>query len=126
MKFCLIVDDSDVIRKVASKIVESSGFIAIEADSVEEGLKLCQKSMPDMILLDWMVHDVSGLDFLASLRQIDTVRIPQILYAVTEADPQDLARAYRSGINSHILKPFNRHTLQPALTEISKTVEAFA
>ncbi len=126
MKFCLIVDDSDVIRKVASKIVESAGYIAIEADTAEEGLRLCRASMPDMIVLDWQLPGASAMEFLAALRQIDAHRFPQILYAVTEADSQDLSRAYRSGINSHILKPFDRNTLQPALEELAKNVEAFA
>lgn len=123
MKFCLIVDDSDVIRKVARKVIETAGFIAIEAPDAEEGLELCRKSMPHMILLDWQLPGVSAMDFLAELNQINTADYPQILYAVTEADPQDLARAYRSGIRSHILKPFNRLTLEPALAELAKSVD---
>lgn len=126
MKFCLIVDDSDVIRKVATKIVESAGFIAVVADTAEEGVRLCQASMPDIIILDWQLPDMSALDFLAALRQMDADHFPQILYAVTEADPQDLSRAYRAGIDSHILKPYDRNTLQPALATLAKNVEAFA
>jgi CheY-like chemotaxis protein len=60
------------------------------------------------------------------LHQINADRFPQILYAVSEADPQDLSRAIRSGVNNHILKPFDRHTLTPALNEMAKTVEALA
>lgn len=126
MKFCLIIDDSDVIRKVASKIVEGTGNIAVEADSADEGLRLCQSSMPDMILLDWQLPGLSAMDFLAELRQINTDRTPQILYAVTEADPQDLARAYRFGVSGHILKPYDRQTLGSALASLDKAVTVLA
>lgn len=123
MKFCLIVDDSDVIRKVARKIVESNGFIAIDAETADEALKVCRKSMPDVILLDWLLPGMSAHDFLAELNQVESHRFPQILYAVTEAEPQNLSRAYRAGITSHILKPFDRLTLGPAIAELSKAIE---
>ncbi|MBU1211747.1 MAG: response regulator [Alphaproteobacteria bacterium] len=120
MKFCLIVDDSDVIRKVACKIVEGMGHIAVEAETAEAGLRLCQASMPDMILLDWQLPGMSSMDFLAELGRVNSDRSPQILYAVTEADPHDLARAYRCGIAGHILKPYDRQTLGPALAALDK------
>ncbi|KUO58204.1 MAG: hypothetical protein APF80_03055 [Alphaproteobacteria bacterium BRH_c36] len=120
MKFCLIVDDSDVIRKVASKIVEGVGHIAVEAETAEEGLRLCQSSMPDIILLDWQLPGMNSMDFLAELGNVNSDRFPQIIYAVTEADPHDLARAYRCGIASHILKPYDRQTLGHALAALDK------
>ncbi|MBU2582976.1 MAG: response regulator [Alphaproteobacteria bacterium] len=126
MKFCLIVDDSDVIRKVAHKIIESAGFIALEAPSAEEALELCRKSIPDMILLDWQLPGMSAMDFLCELHQLPASQFPQILYAVTEADPQDLSRAYRAGIRNHILKPFSRLNLEPAIAELAKSVEVYA
>lgn len=126
MKFCLVVDDSDVIRKVARKVAEGMGHIVIEAATAEEGLDLCTASMPDMILLDWQLPDMSAFDFLEAVRTMDSDRVPQILYCTTDAEPQDLSRAYRAGINAHILKPFDRQTLEPKIAELQATVDAFA
>lgn len=126
MKFCLIVDDSDVIRKVGRKIVEGMGHIAIEAANAREGLDLCAASMPDMILLDWHLPDMNAVEFLFALRQIDGPRVPQVLYCVTEADPHDLALAYRAGAKGYILKPFDRETLGPKIAEFQASLDAFA
>jgi two-component system chemotaxis response regulator CheY len=126
MKFCLIVDDSDIIRKVARKIVESAGHIAIEAANAEDALELCRKSMPHMILLNWKQPGLSSLDFLAELRELTTVDFPDVLFAVTEADPQLLTSAYRAGIRKHILKPFSKQNLIPALAEMSNSAEETA
>ena len=121
MKFCLVVDDSDIVRKVAGKIVEGMGHIPIEAATAEEALELCTTSMPDIILLDWHLPTMSALDFLAELKAIKSDVCPQILYCVTEADPSDLKRAYRAGISDFVLKPFDRTTLVPKIAGMHNT-----
>ncbi len=124
MKFCLVVDNSEVIRKVASSIVESMGLIAVQAESAEQALEICQASMPDVILLDWHLPKMSAFDLLGALKQIDSEFFPQILYCVTEADPQDISRAYRKGCSNYVLKPFDKETLIPKVAELTKTAEA--
>jgi two-component system, chemotaxis family, chemotaxis protein CheY len=126
MKFCLIIDDSDVIRKVAAKIVEGMGHIPIEAATAEEALERCMSSMPDLILLDWHLPTMSAMSFLTSLKKINGEVVPQILYCVTEADPVDLRRASRAGISDFILKPFDHTTLAPKISGLVGVVDAYA
>ncbi len=124
MKFCLIIDDSDVIRKVAAKIVEEMGHIPIEAATAEEAFERCMSSMPHLILLDWHLPTMSAKSFLTSLKKISAEVVPQILYCVTEADPVDLRRAFRAGISDFILKPFDRTTLAPKISGLVGVVDA--
>ena len=64
MKTCLIVDDSKVIRKVARHILETLEFQVEEAGDGKEALDRCEASMPDVVLLDWNMPVMSGMEFL--------------------------------------------------------------
>lgn len=125
MKFCLVIDDSEVIRKVASAIVESMGLIPVEAETAEQALEICGSSMPDIVLLDWHLPKMSAFEFLSGLKSLNAGHFPQILYCATEADPQDIAKAVRNGCSGYVLKPFDRETLEPKIKEMLSTVDAF-
>ena len=64
MKSCLIVDDSKVIRKVARHILETLEFEVEEAGDGQEALSRCESKMPDVVLLDWNMPVMSGMEFL--------------------------------------------------------------
>ena len=70
MKYCLIVDDSKVIRMVARKILEELEFETDEAADGKLALAACQRKMPDVILLDWYMPVMDGIDFLRALRTL--------------------------------------------------------
>ncbi|MCH9808601.1 MAG: response regulator [Alphaproteobacteria bacterium] len=125
MKFCLIVDDSEVIRKVAGAIVESLGLIAVEAETADKALEICESSMPDVILLDWDLPGMTAFDFLAALKLVGAASFPQILYCPTEADPKDIKQAVRAGCAGYVLKPYDRESLAPKVREVMRTVDAF-
>ena len=76
MKNCLIVDDSRVIRKVSRHIVETLGFEVDEAADGQEALAKCDEGMPDVILLDWNMPVMSGIEFLTQLRDRPDGRAP--------------------------------------------------
>lgn len=126
MYFCLVIDDSDVIRKVARKILESKDHVVVDTATAEEGLEHCKQNMPDIILLDWKLPTMSASEFLLALREIPAEVFPQILYCTTEAEPQDLALAYRKGINDYILKPYDWETLLPKIDALGETIKALA
>ena len=69
MKHCLVVDDSRVVRKVARKILEELKFEISEAEDGAIALAACRSGMPDAILLDWNMPNMSGIEFLKALRQ---------------------------------------------------------
>jgi len=68
MKSCLIVDDSKVVRKVARRILEDLHFEIEEAADGKLAMDACLKHMPDVILLDWNMPVMNGLEFLHALR----------------------------------------------------------
>lgn len=123
MKLCLIVDDATVIRKVARHIVEQLGYIVIEAETGKAAIEQCRREMPDLILLDWHLPEISAHELLASIRAIRSERDPEILYCTTENDPTDLRRAFSGGITDYILKPYDRESLQTKIAQLGRLYE---
>lgn len=118
MRTCLIVDDSSVIRKVARRILEDFDFTVAEAEDGGAALDMCRRSMPDMILLDWHLPVMDGLDFLGALRQMERGRHPKVVFCASEADVAQIARALRAGADEYILKPFDRAAVEAKLQEV--------
>lgn len=117
MKRCLIVDDSDIIRKVARRILETLNLEVSEAESGQAGIERCQSQLPDAILLDWLMPDMTGIDFLGALRVAAHDSQPYILYCTTENDPEDIARALSAGAHDVLLKPFSREELSTKMMQ---------
>jgi two-component system chemotaxis response regulator CheY len=73
--------------------------------------------MPDMILLDWHMPVMGGMEFLQSFRPLNKKKRPFILYCATENDKIELARAITAGANDYVLKPYDRETLYARIAE---------
>src|SRR5438552_2852192 len=71
MKFCLITDDSPIVRKVARRMLQSLEFEVDEAENGQIALDKCASRMPDTILLDWNMPTMNGIEFLRSLRRME-------------------------------------------------------
>ena len=112
MKQCLIVDDSNVIRKVARAVVEGMNFEVIEAENGQEALERCQVNMPDVVLLDWHMPVMGGLEFLAGFRLYRDDNKTTVFYCTTENDPIEISSALGAGADEYILKPFDREELE--------------
>lgn len=114
----LVVDDSDLIRRVAGKILEDMNHMVIEAETGAAAIAQCQKAMPDLILLDWLLQDMSGHDVLSAIKSIKADRRPVIVYCTTQNDPVDIAKAFAGGAEAYMMKPFNREILQRKVNEV--------
>ena len=97
MKTCLIVDDSRVIRKVSRHILETLGFEVDEAENGKEGLDRCGDSMPDVILLDWNMPVMTGIEFITQLRQRPDGDKPKVVFCTTENDVAHIREAISAG-----------------------------
>ena len=118
MKTCLVVDDSIVIRKAARRILEALDFKIIEAEDGEEALGVCQRNLPDAILLDWVMPKMDGLEFLRALRRLPGGGKPTVVFCTTQNDVAHIARALQAGANEYIMKPFDRHSVQTKFQEV--------
>lgn len=112
MKSCLIVDDSRVIRKVSRHILETLGFDVEEAEHGQDALDKCAGAMPDVILLDWNMPVMSGIEFINQLRARPGGDAPKVVFCTTENDVAHIREAIDAGADEYVMKPFDHETLQ--------------
>ena len=115
MKTCLIVDDSKVIRKVARHILETLDFSVAEAADGREALAHCRDRTPDVILLDWNMPVMSGMEFLRALGAEPMEPRPKVVFCTTENGMAHIRAAIEAGADEYVMKPFDRETLQSKL-----------
>ena len=112
MKTCLVVDDSKVIRKVARHILETLDFTVSEAGDGQEALDSCRASLPDVVLLDWNMPVMSGIEFLRALGQEEFAARPKVIFCTTENGIAHIRAAIDAGADEYVMKPFDRETLE--------------
>jgi two-component system chemotaxis response regulator CheY len=118
MKTCLVVDDSSVIRKVARRILEGLDFQIVEAEDGEQAMQVCQKQLPEAVLLDWNMPKMDGYEFLRQLRRMPGGDRPRVVFCTTENDVAHIARALHAGANEYIMKPFDREIVEAKFQEV--------
>ena len=118
MKSCLVVDDSRVIRMVARKILEELDFSIAEAEDGKEAMESCTQQMPDVVLLDWNMPNMNGLEFLKALRKMSGGDAPVVVFCTTENDIGHIRTAIEAGANEYIMKPFDSEIIQSKFAQL--------
>ena len=115
MKNCLVVDDSKVIRKVARHILESLDLTVTEACDGRDALEQVGRAVPDVVLLDWNMPVMSGMEFLQALSASKLEAKPKIIFCTTENGVGHIKAAVEAGADEYVMKPFDRDTLESKL-----------
>jgi two-component system, chemotaxis family, chemotaxis protein CheY len=119
-RVCLIVDDSRVIRKVSSKIAISLGYVPLEAENGEEALARCKQAMPDLVLTDWNMPEMDGIEFVAKLRAIPTPKEPVVVFCTSNGGAKDIHAGIAAGADDYIVKPFDEAALKAKLEKLGR------
>jgi DNA-binding response OmpR family regulator len=103
----MIIEDEEHIRNILEYNLKLDGFNVYLAENGRKGLELVRQKMPDLILLDWMMPEMDGLEVLAELKADNkTKRIP--VYMLTaKAMMSDVGLALSKGADDYIAKPFD-------------------
>ncbi len=117
-RVCLLVDDSRMIRKVARRIVESVGYAVVEAENGEEGLARCRAAMPDLVITDWNMPVMSGIEFVTALRAIPAVNPPKVVFCTTNSGAKDIHKGITAGADEYVIKPFDEAALLSRLQSV--------
>jgi two-component system chemotaxis response regulator CheY len=118
-KLCLIVDDSPMIRKIARRFLSEFGFDVDEAENGQTGVDKCLGRLPEIVLLDWNMPVMNGIEFLRALRRMPNGDRPSVILCTTEADVSHINEAYEAGTNEYLVKPFDRSSLWSKLSRFA-------
>jgi len=118
MKTCLIADDSVVVRKLARMMIEDLGLACTEVNDGQEALDFCLQRLPDVILLDWNMPVMNGMEFMAALRGMPGGGDVKIVFCTTENEMAAIKTALAAGADEYIMKPFDNDILESKLREV--------
>ena len=107
----LVVDDEPAQRALLSYNLEAAGFRVATASDGEEALLLVAEESPDVILLDWMLPRVSGIEVCRQLKAQRGAQDAAIIMVSARSDESDRVRGLETGADDYITKPFNMHLL---------------
>ena len=114
----MIVDDSQVIRKITRRIMESMDFECMEAVDGQDAVAKCRALMPDIVILDWNMPVMNGLEFLLHLRSMEKGADPKVLFCTTENGMDFIQNGMAAGADEYIMKPFDREIIQGKLEQL--------
>jgi|JI8StandDraft_2_1071088.scaffolds.fasta_scaffold60733_2 two-component system phosphate regulon response regulator PhoB len=103
----LLVEDEFAQREVLAYNLEAEGFDVIQADNGEDALLLVDEDHPDMIILDWMMPKVSGIEVCRRLKMRPETRSIPVIMLSARADEVDRVRGLETGADDYVIKPYS-------------------
>lgn len=103
----LVVEDEDAIRAMLIMVLEQAGFTPIAAMDAQEAQKALDDELPDLILLDWMLPGISGVEWARRLKKEPMYRDIAIILLTARGEEEDKVRGLEIGADDYMTKPFS-------------------
>jgi two-component system chemotaxis response regulator CheY len=108
----LVIDDSRAVRRIMGNIMKELGYDTIEAGNGIEGLAQMEAhGLQDIVLVDWNMPEMNGLEFIKATRAIPAYRDMPIMMVTTETEMDNISRAFMAGVNEYVMKPFDKNMI---------------
>lgn len=113
IRTALVVDDARAIRSILKRLLEEVGFDAVyEAEDGQKGLDaLNEHGKVDLVLADWNMPEMNGLEMVRSIRAQEEMRDMTIMMVTTESEYEKIVRALAAGANEYVMKPFTKEVI---------------
>ncbi|MET4570898.1 two-component system chemotaxis response regulator CheY [Rhodanobacter soli] len=123
----LVVDDFSTMRRIVRNLLVELGFsnpLIQEADDGENALVLLRSQPFDLVVTDWNMPNMTGIDLLRAIRAEDSLKGLPVLMVTAENNRDQIIAAAQAGVNGYIVKPFTAVTLKEKLTKIFERIAA--
>ena len=112
----LVIDDDPAILLIIASILKGLGYEVTTASDGREGLeRLTESGSPDVVLVDWNMPCMNGLEFVKSVRSNSDYHDLPIVMVTTELEMSQLALTFDAGVSEYIMKPFSPIMIQEKL-----------
>lgn len=110
-KKILVVEDEVAIRDMLRFALQASGFDVEELAEASQVVEIAGQMGPDVVLMDWMLPDISGIQAIEALRKSNVTKSIPIIMLTAKGDEQDQVRGLDSGADDYVVKPFSPRAL---------------
>ncbi|MDB6181107.1 phosphate regulon transcriptional regulator PhoB [Paracoccus fistulariae] len=118
----LVVEDEGAQREVLQYNLEAEGFTVVVADNGEDALLLVQEEQPDLLVLDWMLPKVSGIEVCRQVKSDPATRSIPIIMLSARSEEGDRVRGLETGADDYVVKPYSVVELMARLrTQLRRT-----
>jgi|TARA_Y100000814_G_C12329530_1_gene400932 two-component system phosphate regulon response regulator PhoB len=107
----LVVEDDQAIREMLRFVLKQKHFDILEAENAEQALRLIHDRSPSLILLDWMLPGMSGVDLARKLKEVQETSNLPIIMITAKGEEEDMVRGLDSGADDYVTKPFSPREL---------------
>ncbi len=107
----LVVEDEPALATMLRYNLEKQGFHVEEAADGQEAITRNAESQPDLVLLDWMLPTLSGIEVCRQIRRKPATRDLPVIMLTARAEDQDAVRGLNTGVDDYVTKPFNMDML---------------
>lgn len=116
IKRILVVDDSRAQRRVLATMLKRWGFSVLEAGSGGEALEILENQGADLILSDWMMPGMSGVEFCQTFRQLDRDQYGYFILLTSKSEKEEVAHGLEVGADDFLTKPVSFNELRARIT----------
>ena len=114
----LIIEDEPSIIQLVQHNLEKNGFIVSSSLNGNDGLKELKKFQPDLLLLDWMLPDLSGIEICKSIRKDNSFKSLPIIMLTAKGEEEDKIKGLDSGVDDYLTKPFSFNELKSRIKAV--------
>jgi two-component system phosphate regulon response regulator PhoB len=107
----LVIEDEPAIQELVAYTCSSQGYSVRRADSVRAGREAIDRELPDLVLLDWMLPDRSGIELLRDLRSQERTRVVPVIMLTAKGNEADKVVGLDTGADDYVVKPFSPREL---------------
>jgi two-component system chemotaxis response regulator CheY len=112
----LVVDDSRAMRRILGGMLRQFGFEVVEAANGSEALDLLERlPRPDLVLVDWNMPVMNGLEFIQHVRAREQFQGLPLMMVTTETETERVQTALAAGANEYVMKPFDQRVIADKL-----------
>ena len=119
----LVVDDSRLQRRILTGSLKKWGFEVIEAESGEQAMAICATTLPDLVLSDWMMPGMNGLEFCRAFRDMPTEGYGYFILLTSKSEKNEIAQGLDAGADDFLTKPVNPHELRARISAGDRILE---
>lgn len=123
-KTILVVDDEPAIRDMISTALDVAGYECLQAENAQQAHGMIIDEQPDLVLLDWMMPETSGIELIRRLQRDDLTKNVPVIMLTAKAAEDNMVQGLESGADDYITKPFSPRALIARINAVLRRAES--